>query len=105
MEATVDRIPEEREKITPFRTACAFWSCGTCSESMMYVLNRAMGQPLPAEERGAMEPGKGKLARITGVDPLAMLDYASNYGLGSRRYELSVSQSKQENSNGSSGRV
>ncbi len=53
-----------------------------------------------AEERGAMEPGKGKLARITGVDPLAMLDYASNYGLGSRRYELSVSQSKQENSNG-----
>ncbi len=61
MEATVDRIPEEREKITPFRTACAFWSCGTCSESMMYVLNRAMGQPLPAEERGAMPLAGGIL--------------------------------------------
>jgi uncharacterized Fe-S center protein len=41
-----------------------------------------------AEDCRALDPGPGKLARITGVDPEAMLGYAQDYGLGSRRYDL-----------------
>lgn len=44
-----------------------------------------------AEDCGALAREGGKLARITGVDPAPMLDYAHGYGLGSRRYELSAS--------------
>ena len=55
MESIADRRQtEDRVTITGFKTACAFWSCGTCSESMMHVLNRALGQPMATEERGAM---------------------------------------------------
>jgi uncharacterized Fe-S center protein len=44
-----------------------------------------------AEERNALTPGPGKLARITGVDPEPMLQYAHDYGLGSRRYQWNES--------------
>jgi len=54
------------------------------------LIDQAPGLPCSAtEDCGAMAPGKGKLAMVTGVDPDPMLDYAQNYGLGSRRYELS----------------
>ncbi len=41
-----------------------------------------------AEETDALAPGKGKLTRITGVDPDPMLEYAEQYGLGTRHYRL-----------------
>ena len=41
-----------------------------------------------AEDHHVLAPGTGKLSAITGVDPAPMLDYACNYGLGSRQCEL-----------------
>jgi len=53
------------------------------------LIDQAPGLPRSlAEDRSALATAKGKLARITGVDPEPMLDYAQNYGLGSRRYDL-----------------
>jgi hypothetical protein len=41
-----------------------------------------------AEEAEALAPGRGKLYRITGVNPESMLEYAQKFGLGTRSYEL-----------------
>ena len=55
------------------------------------LIDSVSGLPCSAaEDRDAMAPGAGKLARVTGVDPEAMLEYATNYGLGSRRYEMTA---------------
>jgi len=55
------------------------------------LIDRAPGLPQSAaEDRGALAPGKGKLTRVTGVDPVPMLQYAQDYGLGSRQYELTT---------------
>jgi len=40
--------------IDAFTTTCAFATCGTCSESMMNVLDRAFGHPMQVEEHGVM---------------------------------------------------
>jgi len=53
------------------------------------LIDRVPGLPYSmAEEADALTPGKGKLARITGVDPEAMLEYAQQFGLGTRSYRL-----------------
>lgn len=53
------------------------------------LIDSAPGLPLSmAEEAGALDPKAGKLKSITGVDPEPMLEYADQFGLGSRDYEL-----------------
>ena len=49
--------------ITSLGTVCAFWKCGTCSEALMNVLDRAFGHPHPTDERGAM-PLAGGIAQL-----------------------------------------
>jgi uncharacterized Fe-S center protein len=59
------------------------------------LIDAAPGLPgSAAEDRAALAPGPGRLARITGVDVRAMLQYASDYGLGSQRYEWDESVSE-----------
>ena len=41
-----------------------------------------------AEEADALAPGRGRLGRITGVNPESMLEYAEKFGLGTRSYDL-----------------
>jgi len=58
-------------------------------QATLDLVDAAPGLPCSmAEDRDALEPGPGKLARITGVDPAPMLEYAQSYGLGGRQYEL-----------------
>jgi len=58
-------------------------------QATLDFIDRMPGLPRSmAEEAGALTPGPGKLKHITGVDPELMLEYAEQFGLGTRRYEL-----------------
>lgn len=58
-------------------------------QATLDFIDRMPGLPRSmAEEADALAPGPGKLKRITGVDPELMLEYAEQFGLGTRRYEL-----------------
>lgn len=60
-------------------------------QAALDFIDRMPGLPRSmAEEADALAPGPGKLKRITGVDPEAMLEYAQQFGLGTRSYELVV---------------
>ncbi|MGQ9516579.1 MAG: DUF362 domain-containing protein [Anaerolineae bacterium] len=60
-------------------------------QAALDFIDRMPGLPRSmAEEANALAPGPGKLRRITGVDPELMLEYAEQFGLGTRQYELVV---------------
>ncbi len=48
--------------ITTFKTIRTFMKVGSCSETLINVLDRAFGHPLPAEERASM-PLAGGIAQ------------------------------------------
>ena len=60
-------------------------------QASLDLINRAPGLPMSAaEECGVLEPGRDKILPIVGVDPVPLIRYGEEIGLGQRCYQLLI---------------